>query len=247
MKVKFDAAPVLRKLSRYGDLREEDLRALRSLLEEFGRLRGTREQIGACEDGPCGIRFVLSGWACRYKSLEDGRRQIVAFLLPGEVCDVCHSGISPTDSAMATLTPVVFSEVPQGRFEALLHDFPTIARALWRETAIDMSIQREWTLNVGQRHAYERLAHLLCEIFLRLDQAGLTSGITCEFPMTQCDLADATGLSVVHVNRTLQELRSENLISLQGKTLSVPNLQRLQSAALFDTAYLYPAAADARA
>lgn len=101
------------------------------------------------------------------------------------------------------------------------------------------SVQREWTLNVGQRSAFERVAYLLVELFLRLECVGLTDGESCEFPLTQTDLADATGLTAVHVNRTLQELRRAGLIVLQNRTLTLPNRDALKRAAMFNSNYLH--------
>ena len=104
---------------------------------------------------------------------------------------------------------------------------------------MNSAIQREWTMNLGQRTASERMAHLLCELFFRLRLASLTDGTSCEFPLTQADLADATGLSKVHVNRTLQELRLAGLIILKGKTLTVPSLERLMDTGVFNSNYLH--------
>jgi len=104
---------------------------------------------------------------------------------------------------------------------------------------VNAAIQREWTMSLGQRTAAERMSHLLCEIFLRLRLAGLTREDSCDFPLTQSDLADATGLSKVHVNRTLQELRSAELIVLKGKSLTIPNLERLMNEGLFNANYLH--------
>ena len=121
----------------------------------------------------------------------------------------------------------------------LCDDYPRIARALWRETLIDASIFREWTVNIGRREAYARISHLLCEILVRLKAVGLAEDQTCEIPITQSEFADATGLSNVHVNRVLQELRADGLIILKGSTLKVPNWENLKSAGDFDPTYLH--------
>jgi CRP-like cAMP-binding protein len=120
----------------------------------------------------------------------------------------------------------------------MLHH-PRVAQALWGQVLIDAAIQREWTLNLSQRTAYERLCHLLCELFLRLRAVGLTQGLICDLPITQAKLAEATGLTLVHLNRMLQELRAANLVVLKNKTLTIPNLDALMSAALFNPAYLH--------
>ena len=116
---------------------------------------------------------------------------------------------------------------------------PRIAELLWRDALVTAAIQREWIVSLGQRHALERTGHLLCETFLRLEAAGLASGSICEFPITQAELADATGLSAVHVNRTLQELRSTGLVSLANRTLTIHDMGALMRAALFNPSYLH--------
>lgn len=182
---------------------------------------------------------MLEGWACRYKTLPDGRRQIVDFLLPGDLCDLKLHLLSEMDHAIGAITAVTVAEINPEELELLTKRHPRIAHAVWMEEMSKVSIQREWTLNVGQRTAYERIAHILCETYLRLYSVGRTSGNQCEFPLTQLDLADATGLTAVHVNRTLQELRRDALIELHSRTLTVPDLAALKSAASFNSNYLH--------
>jgi CRP-like cAMP-binding protein len=114
-----------------------------------------------------------------------------------------------------------------------------VTQALWWESLVNSAIQREWTLNVGQRTAYERISHLLAELYLRLKTVGLTQNGSCDFPLTQTDVADATGLTAVHVNRTLQELRRDNLIVLERRRLTIPDLRSLMDAAMFNPNYLH--------
>jgi CRP-like cAMP-binding protein len=114
-----------------------------------------------------------------------------------------------------------------------------LGRLLWRDTLVDSAIFREWVVNVGRRTAYERIAHLLCELMTRLRAMDLAQGDTCELPVTQAELADATGLSAVHTNRTLQELRAEGLIRLEGRVLTALDWEGLKGAGGFDPAYLH--------
>jgi CRP-like cAMP-binding protein len=200
---------------------------------------GSRIDIMREGDKPKDVHLILSGWACRYKQLEDGRRQVVSFFLPGDICDLNAFILKEMDHSIGTITPVAIADLPREFFDEVGAGHPRIATAFWWESLVNASIQREWTMNLGQRTASERIAHLLCEIFFRLRLAGLTHGETCDFPLTQADLAEATGLSKVHVNRTLQELRSAGLIVLKGKTLVVPDLDRLMNAGLFNPNYLH--------
>ncbi len=187
---------------------------------------------------PRTARLVLEGWACRYKTLEDGRRQITAFILPGDLCDLHSVLFDRTDHSIGTITPIRYVEVPRDRVEALLLT-PTIGRALWRDMLVTIAIQREWTVNIGQRDALERLSHMLCELFFRLRAAGRVDEGSCEFPLTQTDLAEATGMTPVHVNRMVQELRGRGLIFWKGRTLKVLDLPGLCHAGLFNPAYLH--------
>ncbi|CAL76126.1 putative transcriptional regulator, Crp/Fnr family [Bradyrhizobium sp. ORS 278] len=190
-------------------------------------------------DAALSVLMMLSGWAARYKMLEDGRRQIVNLALPGDTCDAQVYFVKRLDHSIAALTPVSYAELDRERFESLIACDRRLAEAFWCETLSNAAIQREWTLNLGRRDAYERVAHLLCEVMTRLRTVGLIDGASCTFPITQTDLADATGLSVVHVNRTLQELRSAGLIVLRDRTLTVPDFKALMEAAMFDPEYLH--------
>ncbi len=143
------------------------------------------------------------------------------------------------DHNIGAITPLKVAELPRDDFERMMTDHPRITQALFWDELATVSIQREWTLNLGQRTAYERIAHLLCELFIRLQSVALTRGNSCDFPLTQADIADASGLTAVHVNRTLQELRKDGLIELQSKTLTIPDLQALKNAALFNDNYLH--------
>jgi CRP-like cAMP-binding protein len=200
---------------------------------------GPRADVSREGDRPRDVHLILSGWACRYKQLEDGRRQVVSFFLPGDMCDLNVFILKEMDHSIGTITPVAIADLSREFFDEVSAGYPRVATALWWETLVNAAIQREWTMNLGQRTASERMAHLLCEIFFRLRLAGLVEGSSCDFPLTQADLADATGLSKVHVNRTLQELRAAELVALKGKMLTVPSLERLMNAGLFNPNYLH--------
>jgi CRP-like cAMP-binding protein len=230
---------LIRKLEHFVRLSAADRAVLDRAASERVRSFGPRVDIAREGDRPRDVHMILAGWACRYKQLEDGRRQIVSFFLPGDICDLNIFILREMDHSIGTITSVTVADLSREFFDEISSGFPRIATAFWWESLVNAAIQREWTMSLGQRTAAERMSHLLCEIFLRLRLAGLTREDSCDFPLTQSDLADATGLSKVHVNRTLQELRSAELIVLKGKSLTIPNLERLMNEGLFNANYLH--------
>lgn len=233
------AQVVVRRLNAFRHLSEAAVSVLEKRVGERVLRVGAGQDLISEGEQLDRIRIVLSGWLSRYKTLEDGRRQIVNFVLPGETCDAHAYLLSRIDHSIGTLTPVVYSEFEREQFEDLVESDRGLAEALWCETLSNGSIQREWSLNIGRRIALERVAHLLCEIVERLRPVGLLDGKSCAFPITQMDLADATGLSVVHLNRTLQELRASGLIILRERMLTINDLGALKNVGLFDPSYLH--------
>lgn len=232
------ALALTRKLSHYIDLSPADERALEAIVQDRVTSFAPREDMLLQGETRNVCATIMSGWACRYRTLEDGRRQILGFLVPGDLCDFGALLGVRSDCSVATLTSVTCAHIPRARFDQMTNANPKVARAILLDLLATSSVQREWTVNLGQRGAYERLAHLFCEMFVRLEAIGLTHGQTCSLPITQADIADATGLSSVHVNRTLQELRGANLVTFGGKTLEIPDFSALKAAALFTSDYL---------
>lgn len=190
-------------------------------------------------DNPTVIRLLVSGWACRYKDLPDGRRQILGFFLPGDFCDLNIYILSQLDHSIGALTQVRYFEIPPVKFQEVIDLRPQLLRALlWHELA-SSGIQREWLLSIGQRSPLERLAHLFVELYERLKSVGLTNGHSFDFPVTQHHLAEANGLSLVHVNRTLQEMRRAGLIELADRQLRIIDLDLLKKTAMFNSNYLH--------
>jgi CRP-like cAMP-binding protein len=231
--------PLIRKLQKFVRLSAEDERALDKLVQERIQKIGGREDVAREGDNPETLKVILSGWACRTKMLEDGRRQILSFFLPGDLCELNIYILREMDHTIAALTPLTYAEITRDKFELVTSQHPRIAQAFWWDTLVATAVQREWTLSVGQRTALERISHLFCELFIKLDVIGRTRRNRCEFPLLQSDLGEATGLSTVHVNRTLRELRSQNLIVLRGKELTIPDLERLKEVAMFNISYLH--------
>jgi CRP-like cAMP-binding protein len=229
--------PLARKLGGFTRLGDTELNVLDELLEGARTVR-SREDVAREGERAEHLYLIVKGWAFRYKRL-DGRRQILAFLIPGDICDLCVPGARTMDHSLAALTRGMVRDIPVRSLDEITNRHPAIAQALRWDALVTAAIQREWTVNLGQRTAYEHLAHLFCELFLRLRAVGLARGNSCPFPLVQSNLAEATGLSAVHVNRTLQQLRGSGLIELRGRTLTIPDLGRLQSAALFNSNYLH--------
>ena len=183
--------------------------------------------------------MVLSGWACRYKVLPDGRRSITSLYLPGDMCDPYVFLPGAMEQALGTLTPVILAKVSAQAIRDMTASGSELAEALWGQMLIAVEIQREWTISLGRRNALERLAHLFCEVSARLAEVGLSDGFECEMPLTQTNLADVLGLSTVHVNRSLQQMRASSFIELHDRRLVILDRQKLESLAVFDPAYLH--------
>jgi CRP-like cAMP-binding protein len=184
-----------------------------------------------------GLLAITYGFAARYKLLPDGRRQLLALLLPGDVCDP-RALLSPQmDHSIAALGPVEAVVFPEDAVRQL-EERPALARALARSALVHEAIGRQWLLSVGHRSSFERITHLFCEIHARLDAVGLAPGRACDVPLTQVDIADTVAITPVHVNRTLMELRRTRLVTFQNKRLVIHDLRSLQRAAGFDPSYL---------
>lgn len=231
--------PIVRRLNALRPLSEAGVAAVRAALRERPAKAATGEDIVVEGDRCDSIRLFLSGWACRYKALEDGRRQIVSFVLPGDTCDAYVYLLPTMDHSIATLTPVTYCELDRAAFERLMSADVSVAEAFHCETLTAKAIQREWAINLGRRDALERVAHIICELFERLRVVGLVDGNSFPFPVTQMDLADASGLSTVHLNRTLQELRGAGLIMLRDRSMTILDPKALRNTAMFNPNYLH--------
>ena len=228
-----------RHLGNFTQLRPEEKAAIGAAVAGPTRLANARRDLISEGSPPRGVILILSGWACRYKTLEDGRRQIVALLLPGDMCDLHNAVIARMDHSIGALTAIRFAELSNDLLHRLSAEHPRIGQALWWQMLVNIATQREWTMNIGQRSAAERIGSLFCELMLRLRAVGLASGNSFEFPLTQTNIAEATGLTSVHVNRTVQQMRAAGLISLSGKVLTIPDFAKLQVASLFTPDYLH--------
>ena len=183
--------------------------------------------------------LLISGWLARAKDLPSGQRQIAELHVSGDFADLHAFTLKYLDHDVITVTRAEIAVVPHERLTELTERFPHLTRLYWFMTNIDAAIQREWTLSLGRRTAIARMAHLLCELNARLGIVGLVQDNSFDFPLTQVEFGECLGLTSVHVNRTLQELRRRNLIELQSRRVTIFDLDALKSVAQFDDAYLY--------
>lgn len=219
-------------------LSEQDRAVLRALPISIRTL--VPDQILMEEgDRPTHACLVLSGLLCSHKVLADGGRQIIAFWVAGEVPDLQGLHLSTMDHGINALSTARVALVPHQALRELSAGNPAVAAALWRKTLIDAAIYREWIASLGRRSAYGRIAHLICELYTRFHAAGIASDHTLPLGLTQDELGDATGLSTVHVNRILQQLRGEALIRTRGREVSILDWFGLTRAGGFDPAYLH--------
>ena len=229
--------PLIRKLENYVHLTDSEKR---SLMQADCQIRDveTRSDIIREHQEVEGATLVLDGFACRYKLLPDGRRQMLGYMLPGDMCDPRVFLLDRMDHSIATISRAKIAVWPRKSVLGLTSLYPRITRAFWWCALVDEGIAREWLVSLGQRTALERLAHLICELYYRLKAIDLVSGNSFDFPVTQAELGDTLGLSAVHVNRTLQDMRRERLVRLAGRRLTVLNLEALATIAMFNPDYL---------
>jgi CRP-like cAMP-binding protein len=229
--------PLIRKLDRFAKLTDDEKHRLDRAARDV-RTFDRRQDVIREGDRPDHVHLLLEGWAGRYKSLSNGERPIMAFLIPGDLCDMHVTVLNEMDHSIGTLSPCKVAFIPRETMAELLgHE--RLARALWWATLVDEAILREWLVTVGHRPADRRLGHLICEMLLRSKAVGLSDDGSFELPLTQEELGDTMGLSTVHINRTMQDLRSQGLITSKGKRMVVNDLERLMAFSEFNPNYLH--------
>jgi CRP-like cAMP-binding protein len=182
--------------------------------------------------------LVRDGLAGRFDQMADGSRQITALHIPGDMCDLHSVPVPVPGWGVTALATSTILRVSHKSLRSISTTYPAIAHAFWRDTTVDGSVLSKWVSNLGRRDAHSRLAHLLCELGMRMELAQLGSRTCFVLPIRQSQLADVLGVTAVHVNRTLQLLRKEDVIRSEGSTIHVENLGRLEAIADFDPAYL---------
>ena len=229
--------PVVEKLKRGARLSAEDEQALIAACIDVRDVPAHTDLIQEGDHSDT-VHAVLEGFACRYKLLPDGGRQIMAWLVPGDFCDLHVALLGEMDHGIATLSASKIAFISRQQV-ADLTARASLSRALWWATLVDEGVLREWLVNMGRRPADKQIAHLFCELLMRLRTVGLADADTVDLPLTQVELADTVGLSSVHVNRVTQQLRDLGLISWRGHTLKVVDLAGLEAFAGFDGNYLH--------
>jgi CRP-like cAMP-binding protein len=210
-----------------------------------------RAAVAEVRDYPADLTFIkrgeelnhstllLDGIACRYKDLSEGQRQISELHLPGDFADLHSFTLKHLDHDVMTLTRCRVALVPHERLKAITEEFPHLTRVYWFATNLDAAVHREWELSLGRRSAISRLAHLFCELHVRLGIVGLVDETGYALQLTQQDMAECMGLTVVHVNRVLKELRERGLVEVRGGRVQLLDLGGLRDVAEFDPTYLY--------
>lgn len=229
--------PFLLALQRRDRLSDEE----RAILETFARRKvrfAAKSDIVSTGDSPRDSCLMLSGFSARYNLLGDGRRQITAVHMPGDFVDLHSLLLSSMDHSVLALSECEVALVPHTTLRELTLSQPHLTRMLWLLTIIDAATYRQWLVAAGRRSSPSQIAHFLCEMYSRLEVVQQVDGFSFRLPISQVELSDAMGLSVVHVNRTLQKLRRQGLIEWHGDLVRILDWVGLQRLAEFDPTYL---------
>jgi CRP-like cAMP-binding protein len=238
MPTSFVTDALAKRMRKVDGLDDDDIAAIESLPIV---IKDVSDHETVIRDGehPNQCCLVVEGFAVRSKLTSGGRRQILSVHIAGDIPDLQSLHLHVLDHDLITLTPCRLGFIPHAALRALNRERPNIAEALWRDTLIDAALFREWIINVGQRRAPERLAHLLLEIRERLRLVGRAEGDSFMLPMTQEELSDALGLTPVHINRTLKQLRTDELLSFHRNEVKILDNERFEELAQFDRLYLH--------
>ncbi|MFC3711674.1 Crp/Fnr family transcriptional regulator [Sphingoaurantiacus capsulatus] len=190
-------------------------------------------------DRPGPVFVMLEGWACRYKILPNGTRQVLAFLMPGDSCDLHIGLLAEMDHSIQTLVPSVVATIPRAEMDAIMDGHRAIAKAMYVGQLIDEGTMRAWITSMGRRASIERVAHLMCELYIRARAIGAADERQLALPLSQLVLADALGMTPVHLNRVLKELRLKGAMTLKRGSLVVTDPSKLVQIAGFDDNYLH--------
>jgi CRP-like cAMP-binding protein len=228
-----DELPMVRKLRQFMELTKVELGSLNALGADVRRA-GARAEISS-EGGASGTAILLhEGWAMRQRTLRDGRRQIIDFLVPGDLCDPCSFVSGRRDFTVSAISPVAYSPLQPEQLLTLLSSSPRVGAFLWWLESRESFFLRAHLVAVGRMRADERIAYLIWELWVRLQLVGMAQGHTFELPATQDLLADATGLTHVHVSRTMRRLQKDGIIERTDRTYRITNPDKLLALAQVD-------------
>jgi CRP-like cAMP-binding protein len=228
----------LSKLRARDELSEEEERAIRGAVSEVREFPADKTIIRAEQELSVST-LLLDGLMCRYKDLRDGQRQITELHVAGDFADLHSMTLKRLDHNVMTLTPCRAAIVPHDRLKAITEQHPHLTRVYWFSTNMDAAIHREWAVSLGRRAALSRVAHLFCELYVRLGIVGLADDTGYALGLTQTDLAECLGLTSVHINRTLKELRERGLVEFRGGRVTIHDRAGLERVAEFNPSYLY--------
>ncbi|WP_417308350.1 Crp/Fnr family transcriptional regulator [Devosia sp.] len=229
---------LMRKLALRDDMSPSERHALAAEAGDV-EVRDAGTDLVTEGDRPSHSTLIVDGFSCRYRMLRDGERQITAIHVPGDFVDLHSFPMKVMDHSVGVLTTCRIVRFPHEGLDRITRQFPHMTRLLWLMTLLDGAISREWIVAMGRRSAQDRMAHLLCELNTRLEVVGLSQNNTFQLPLTQTHFADMLGLSLVHMNRVVQQLRADDLVSWQNQTLKILDWQRLTDIAEFDPTYLH--------
>jgi CRP-like cAMP-binding protein len=232
------ANPLIRQLQSRDPISDEEKQVLERAIARIEQFNSGQIIVQA-GSRPSESSLVVEGLACRYKSEAGYKRQITAFHVPGDFVDLHGFILKRVDHSVAALTPCKIAFVSHETLHSIVESHPRLGRLLWLCTLVEGAAHREWVASMGYLPASARMAHLLCELYVRLKTVGQTEGASFRLPLTQAKIGEALGLSYVHVNRVLQQLRAEELIIWQHETVTIPDWKRLCHVGCFDPSYLY--------
>lgn len=230
--------PLVRRLRAVTELSDSESEALLSLPHNIREAKNGWEIIRE-GDRPTQSCLVLDGICGRFKIAGHGARQILSYHIRGDIPDLQSLYIETMDHNLAALSSVLVAFIPHHALRELIAAHPSLGPILWRESFIDSSVSREWLCNVGRRNSETRLAHLICELYTRYRAVDGGDGVTFSFPLTQTDLGDAQGLSTVHINRVMQKLKQDGLVSVADRKMTILDWNRLRKTGEFDAGYLH--------
>lgn len=231
-------ASLIRRIEVRDRLDDDERRFIETMFTDV-RTVGPGVDIVSDGDRPRQSTLVVAGLAARYTTLKGGERQITALHLPGDFVDLHSFLLKEMDHGVVAISACRVATVPHDTLTRVTEQLPHLTRLFWLLTLLDSSLHREWIVAMGRRSAVGQMAHLLCEVHVRLQIIGAAQETEFNLPVTQADLGDILGLSTVHVNRVLQELRGEGLITWKGPTVTIHDLAGFRRLAEFDDRYLH--------